>query len=396
MAKVISVNAGSSSLKFKLFDMPSKFEIASGNIEQIGLEESKINIKFNGDKKVYYQVLKDHTEAVDVLLRLLIEEKVVKTLSEIDAVGHRVVHGGEQFAESVIIDETVEKVIEDLSSLAPLHNPANLTGYRAFKKALPNVGQVAVFDTAFHQTMPIESYLYPLPFEYYEDFKIRRYGFHGTSHLFVTHRALDLLGNPKESKIITCHLGNGASLAAVKNGKCIQTSMGFTPLAGVMMGTRSGDIDPAIVTYLAEKLNVNSDQVINILNKKSGLLGVSGISSDARDVLEATKQGNERAIIARKIQVQTVAERIGAYYALLGGCDAIVFTAGLGENDGEFRYEVIQMIEEAFDVHVTEDSIPLRSKEELISTKDSKIKVFVIPTNEEIVIALDACRLLKL
>ena len=280
--------------------------------------------------------------------------------------------------------------------LAPLHNPANLTGYRAFKKALPDVKQVAVFDTAFHQTMPIESYLYPIPYEYYEEFKIRRYGFHGTSHLYVSNRAIELLGNPKESKIITCHLGNGASLSAVKNGKCIQTSMGFTPLAGVMMGTRSGDIDPAIVTYLAEQLNVSSDDVINILNKKSGLLGVSGVSSDARDVLQATKEGNKRAIVARKIQVQTVAERIGSYYALLGGCDAIVFTAGLGENDGEFRAEVIEMIEDAFDVHIKEESVSLRAKEELISTQNSKIKVYVIPTNEELMIALDAVRLLKL
>ncbi|HHU28059.1 TPA: acetate kinase, partial [bacterium] len=380
MAKVMSVNAGSSSLKFKLFEMPSQEEIVSGNIEQIGLEESKINIKKNGEKKVHHLVLKNHTEAVNILLKLLIEEKIVTTLNEIDAVGHRVVHGGEQFAESVIIDEKVEQVIENLSMLAPLHNPANLTGYRAFKKALPDVKQVAVFDTAFHQTMPIESYLYPIPYEYYEEFKIRRYGFHGTSHLYVSNRAIELLGNPKESKIITCHLGNGASLSAVKNGKCIQTSMGFTPLAGVMMGTRSGDIDPAIVTYLAEQLNVSSDDVINILNKKSGLLGVSGVSSDARDVLQATKEGNKRAIVARKIQVQTVAERIGSYYALLGGCDAIVFTAGLGENDGEFRAEVIEMIEDAFDVHIKEESVSLRAKEELISTQNSKIKVYVIPT----------------
>jgi acetate kinase len=396
MSKVMSVNAGSSSLKFQLVNMPSEEVIVSGNIEQIGLAESTINIKRNGVKKVVKQVLKDHSEAVNVLLNLLVSEQIVSSLKEIDAVGHRVVHGGEQFSESVVITDEVEKVIEELSSLAPLHNPANLTGYRAFKKALPDVGQVAVFDTAFHQTMPEESYLYPIPYEYYAKFKVRRYGFHGTSHLYVSKRAIELLGNPKESKIITCHLGNGASVAAVKNGKCIQTSMGFTPLAGVMMGTRSGDIDPAIITYLAEKLSVTAEEVINILNKKSGLLGVSGISSDARDVLEASEHGNKRAILARKLQAQTIAEKIGAYYVLLGGCDAIVFTAGLGENDGGFRIEVINMVSEALQTKVYPESEPIKSKELLISTPESKVKVYIIPTNEEIVIARDAVRLLKL
>jgi acetate kinase len=306
------------------------------------------------------------------------------------------VHGGEEFAQSAVITEKVAQSIEDLSDLAPLHNPANLTGYYAFLKALPGVGHVAVFDTAFHQTMEPVVYTYPIPYEYYLHYRIRRYGFHGTSHLYVSHRAIELLGNKPNSRIITCHIGNGASLAAVKNGKCIDTSMGFTPLAGAMMGTRSGDIDPAIISYLCDKLNIPADDVINIMNKKSGLLGVSGISSDARDIIQAIEEGNERALLARNIHCKSIVNYIGSYFVELGGCDAIVFTAGLGENDSDFRRDICHAISEALGIQIDEEKNKIRGKEMEISSPDSKVKVFVIPTNEELVIARDTVKLLKI
>jgi acetate kinase len=323
-------------------------------------------------------------------------EKILNNLNEISGVGHRVVHGGEFFNTSVIIDEKVAKIIDNLSELAPLHNPANLTGYNAFKHALPTVSHVAVFDTAFHQTMKSDRYLYPIPYEYYQDYKIRKYGFHGTSHLYVSTRCLQLLGNPKVSKIITCHIGNGASLAAILDGKAIDTSMGFTPLAGVMMGTRSGDIDPAIIPFLSTKLNKSADEVINILNKKSGLLGVSGLSNDARDIVDAMAIGNKRAHLARMLHVNSVANYIGIYFVELGGADAIVFTAGVGENDPEFRQSVIEKIGSALGIKLNGELNKKRGEEILISTPDSKIKVYVIPTNEEVVIARDTIKLLKI
>lgn len=396
MSKVISVNAGSSSLKFQLYNMPSEEVLVAGVIERIGLNDSVVTIKFNNQKKTTVLDIKDHSQAVKILLDLLISEKILISLDEIDACGHRIVHGGEKFATSTILTSEVEKEIESLNDLAPLHNPANLTGYRAFKAALPHAGHVAVFDTAFHQTMAPVEYIYPIPYEYYKNFQVRRYGFHGTSHLFVSARAIELLGNPSSSKIITCHLGNGASLAAVKDGKCIATSMGFTPLAGVMMGTRSGDIDPAIIPFLAKKLNMDAEGIGNILNKKSGLLGVSGISSDARDIIDAVQQGNERAILARSLHISTVVSTIGSYFVKLGGCDAIVFTAGLGENDIDFRIDTIKALESALGVKLDLVVNNARGKELLVSTKDSKIKVFVIPTNEEIVIARDTQKLLKI
>ena len=396
MSKIMAVNAGSSSLKFQLFEMPAEKVLLAGTIEKIGMDDSIVTLKFNGEKKTATMPIKDHTEAVEILLKSLIEEKIIKSLNEINGVGHRVVHGGEQFSSSVVIDENVAQTIKDLSDLAPLHNPANLTGYNAFKKALPGVGHVAVFDTAFHQTMEPERYIYPIPYEYYKDYHVRRYGFHGTSHLYVSRRCLELLGNPKQSRVITCHIGNGASLAAVKDGKCVDTSMGFTPLAGVMMGTRSGDIDPAIVTFLAGKLHKSADDVVNILNKKSGLLGVSGVSADARDIMDAMAKGNERAKLARALQVNTVCNFIGAYYIELGGCDAIVFTAGLGENDVKFRKLILEKIAPTMGIKIDEKLNDCHGIERLISTPESKVKVYVIPTNEEIMIARDTVRLLKI
>ena len=396
MQKIMAVNAGSSSIKFQLLEMPAENVICSGIVERIGLEDAVFTLKFNGEKETRILPIKDHSVGVQLVLDALIEKHIVESLEEIEGVGHRVVHGGEKFAASTVISEEVANTIEELKDLAPLHNPANLTGYEAFKKALPEVGHVAVFDTAFHQTMPKENFMYPIPYEYYEKHMVRRYGFHGTSHLYVTGRCLDLLGNPEHSRIITCHIGNGASLAAVKDGKCVNTSMGFTPLAGVMMGTRSGDIDPAIVTYLAAKLNKSADDVMNILNKKSGLLGVSGISSDARDIVNGCKEGNELALLARKMHVNTVANFVGQYFVELGGCDAIVFTAGLGENDVDFRVELCEKLKGALGIELDLEANNHRGQELLVSTPSSKVKVFVIPTNEEIVIARDTMNLLGL
>lgn len=396
MPKIMAVNAGSSSLKFQLFDMPSEHVLVAGVIERIGMEDAIVTIKYDGKKKEQVLPIKDHSVAVKILLDALISEKIVASLSEINGVGHRVVHGGEEFARSVVIDHRVESTIDELRDLAPLHNPANLTGYHAFRDALPGVGHVAVFDTAFHQTMEADRYIYPIPYEFYEQFKVRRYGFHGTSHMYVSQQAIKMLGNPKESRIITCHIGNGASLAAVLNGKCIDTSMGFTPLGGVMMGTRSGDMDPAIVTYLAKKTGKTAEKVIDVLNKNSGLLGVSGVSSDARDIMDAIDKGNERAKLARQIHINTVANFLASYYVELGGCDAIVFTAGLGENDIRFRQELCDKIGPALGVKIDAAKNNVRCKLTDIATPDSKVRVFIVPTNEELMIARDTMSLLNL
>ena len=298
MVKVMAVNAGSSSLKFQLINMPSEEVITSGLVERIGQEVGNFVIKVNGEKIQTQTPIPDHQVAVDLLLNALVDHHIVESLEEIDAVGHRVVHGGEDFDDSVVVDEEAVKKVADLAELAPLHNPANIIGYKAFKEALPDhVGHVFVFDTAFHQTLDKERYLYPLPLEYYTDLKVRKYGAHGTSHKYVSQQAIEMLGNPKESRIIVCHLGNGASISAVQDGKCIDTSMGFTPLAGVMMGTRSGDVDPSVMPYLCKKLNKTADEVLEIYNKKSGMLGISGISSDSRDIENALfNEGNERAL----------------------------------------------------------------------------------------------------
>lgn len=398
MTKIISVNAGSSSLKFQLFVMPSEEVLTSGIIERIGLADGIFTIKVNDQKITVSQPIPDHKVAVELVLNALIQHKIVNSLDEISGVGHRVVHGGEAYAQSVVLDDTVESTIEALSELAPLHNPANLIGYRAFKKELPHARHVAVFDTAFHQTMEEDIFVYPIPLEYYEEFKIRRYGFHGTSHFYVSHKVAQLMGRKVEDiNVITCHLGNGASLAAVEGGKSVNTSMGFTPLAGIMMGTRSGDIDPAIITFLMQKLGKTASQVIDILNKKSGMLGVSGLSSDARDIEKGIQEGNERAILTRKLYANRVAQTIGSYFVQLGKVDAIVFTGGLGENDVAMRAAIVERIQTAlgidFDLELNNKS---RGKDLCLSKAGSKTQVWIVPTNEELVIAQDTVRLLGL
>ena len=397
MVKVMAVNAGSSSLKFQLINMPSEEVITSGLVERIGQEVGNFVIKVNGEKIQTQTPIPDHQVAVDLLLNALVDHHIVESLEEIDAVGHRVVHGGEDFDDSVVVDEEAVKKVADLSELAPLHNPANIIGYKAFKEALPDhVGHVFVFDTAFHQTLDKERYLYPLPLEYYTDLKVRKYGAHGTSHKYVSQQAIEMLGNPKESRIIVCHLGNGASISAVQDGKCIDTSMGFTPLAGVMMGTRSGDVDPSVIDYLIEEVGLDMKEVIKMLNKESGLLGVSGVSSDFRDVQEAAANGNERAQLALDIFFRRVIAYIGRYFIALGGVDAICFTAGIGENSFFARKEICNLLAEALGIEIDADANVNGKGDRLISTPNSKVKVYVIPTNEELVIARDTKRLLNL
>ena len=396
MAKVISVNAGSSSLKFQLFEMDDESVITSGVIERIGLDDSIFTIKYNGEKDVTTKPIKDHKEPVNLLLETLVSKQIVKDLNEIKGVGHRVVQGGAYFDQSVIIDDDVVAKIDELKSLAPLHNPAHLTGYYAFKEAIPDAGAVAVFDTAFHQTLEPRCYIYPIPYKYYTDYKVRKYGAHGTSHYYVSQRAIDLLGNPEHSKIIVAHLGAGGSLTAVKDGKSVNTSMGFTPLAGIMMGTRSGDVDPSVIDYLIEEVGMDMKEVITMLNKESGLLGISGVSSDFRDVQEAAQNGHERAQLAIDIFFRRVIAYIGRYYIALGGCDAICFTAGIGENSYYARSGICDLLKEALGVELDEEANVNGKGERLISTPNSKIKVFVIPTNEELVIARDTKRLLNL
>lgn len=396
MSKVIAVNAGSSSLKFQLFEMDDETVITSGVVERIGLEDSLFTIKYHGEKDVKTMGIPTHKEAVALLLETLIEKNIVKSLEEIKGVGHRVVQGGSYFQSSAVIDDYVVEKIDELKSLAPLHNPAHLTGYYAFKEAIPNAGAVAVFDTAFHQTLEPRCYVYPIPYRFYEDHKIRKYGAHGTSHFYVSSRARDLLGNPEHSKIIVAHLGAGGSLSAVKDGKCINTSMGFTPLAGIMMGTRSGDLDASVVEYLVNTLEIDMKEVIKILNKESGLLGISGVSSDFRDVQKAADEGNERAKLALEIFFRRVIAYIGRYFIALGGCDAIAFTAGIGENSAYARKQILTLVSEALGIVIDDDANENGKGERLITKPESKIKVFVIPTNEELVIARDTKRLLNL
>ena len=398
MTKIISVNAGSSSLKFQLFVMPEETVLTSGIIERIGLSDGVFTIKFNGEKVTFTQSIPDHKVAVALVLEALIKHKIVDSLEDIKGVGHRVVHGGEVYAASVELDADVEKAVEALAELAPLHNPANLVGFRAFKKELPNARHVAVFDTAFHQTMEDDIYLYPIPYEYYERYKIRRYGFHGTSHYYVSQRVAQLMNkDAKDINVITCHLGNGASIAAVKGGLSVNTSMGFTPLAGIMMGTRSGDIDPAIITFLMGKLNKSAEAIIDILNKKSGMLGVSGISSDARDIENGIPAGNPRAILTRNLYANRVAQTIGSYFVQLGHVDAMVFTGGLGENDVKVREAIIDRVSEAMGINLNRElNLKTRGKEVCLSDDKSKTSVWIVPTNEELVIAQDTLRILGL
>ena len=398
MNKIMAVNAGSSSLKFQLFEMPSEEVLTSGVVERIGFKDGIFTIKVNGEKVTTTQAIIDHKVAVELVLEALVKHNIVSSLDEIKGVGHRVEHGGEKYASSVEITHDVENAVIELSELAPLHNPANMVGYRAFKKALPGARHVAVFDTAFHQTMTDDIYLYPLPYEYYQEYKIRRYGFHGTSHFFVSNRVAQLMGkDPKDVNIITCHLGNGASLSAVQGGKSVNTSMGFTPLAGIMMGTRSGDIDPAIITFLMRKTHKTAEEVIDVLNKKSGMLGVSGLSSDARDIDTAIQEGNDRAVLTRKLYANRVAQTIGSYFVQLGHVDGIVFTGGLGENDVAVRASILELIEEAMQIKLDyELNSKVRGKEVCLSKADSKVQVWVVPTNEELVIAQDTVNILGL
>ena len=394
MSKIIAINAGSSSLKFTLYEMPGEVTVSSGIIERIGLKNSIFTIKYGDGQK--YNVVEDienHEIAVEKLMKQLKELGIIADFSEITGVGHRVVAGGEHFKESTLITDDVLEKIEELSELAPLHNPANATGIRAFKKLLPEITSVAVFDTAFHTTMPKENYLYSIPMEYYDDFAARKYGAHGTSHQYVSERAADMLGKPLEDlKIITCHLGNGASITAVDGGVSVDTSMGFTPLAGVTMGTRSGDIDASLLPYLMNKLEITDiNEMINILNKKSGLLGLSGISSDMRDIEEAAEAGNDRAQTALDIFHNRVQKYIGQYIAVMNGVDAIVFTAGIGENATSTRKIIIDGIS-WFGCEIDDEKNNVRGEERVISSEDSKIKVLLIPTDEELVILRDVVR----
>ena len=393
--KVLVINAGSSSLKYQLIDMDNEAVIAKGLCERIGLEGSKLTHKAGGESYVTETAMTNHTEAFNAVKDALTtgEGKVVDDLSEITALGHRVVQGGSIFKDSCLVTDEVIEGIRELSPLAPLHNPAHIQGIEAaidvFGKDVP---QVAVFDTSFHSTMPPEAYIFGVPYEYYEKYSIRRYGFHGTSHRFVTGRCLELLGkseNPEGTRIINCHLGNGSSISAVKDGKVIDTSMGLTPLDGFIMGTRSGSLDPSVVTFIMEKEGLTPAQMDEILNKKSGLLGLSGISSDDRDVTTAAREGNERAILTHKILEYQIAKFIGSYYVALGGMDALVFTAGIGENQTIHRSRICRLLE-CFGVEIDEEiNAEVHGREAEISTPDSKVKVYVIPTNEELVIARD-------
>ena len=398
MSKVISVNSGSSSLKFQLFDMPSETVLTSGQAERIGQDMGVFTIKVDGEKKVKDVPIPDHKTAVKMLLDSLLEYNIVSSLDEIQGAGHRIVQGGSYYDQSVVADETVVERVRELAELAPLHNPAHLVCYEAFCKALPDIGHVFVFDTAFHQTMGPESYLFPVPYDWYTQYHIRRYGAHGTSHWYVNRRTAELMGKDvNDLNMITCHLGNGASITAIKGGKVINTSMGLTPLGGIMMGTRCGDIDPTVVFYMMKKLECTPDEMDTFLNKRSGMLGVSGISSDARDIQAAVDKGDERAILTTKLYTNRVVNQVGGYYAELGHVDALVFTAGLGENDSVCRERILKGLEEAMGLSIDYDlNATIRGKECLISKPDSKVAVYVVPTNEELVIARDTVRLLGL
>ncbi len=396
--KILVINAGSSSLKYQLIETDEKKVIAKGLCERIGIENSKLTYKPAGKEGFeLVQDMKDHTDAIKLVLDALVDPDhgVIADMSEIDAVGHRIVHGGEKFAESVLLTDEVLETIESLNDLAPLHNPANLMGIRACRAIMPNTPMVGVFDTAFHQTMPPEAFIYALPYEAYTQHMVRRYGFHGTSHKYVSLRALDMLGKPVEdTKIITCHLGNGSSVSAIKGGKCIDTSMGLTPLEGLPMGTRSGDIDPAIVGYLAKRLGVSIKDMDTYMNKKSGMLGISGVSSDFRDLSAAAADGNKRAELALQVFAYHVKKYIGAYAAALNGVDAIVFTAGVGENDRGMRERILTGLDYlGVDVDFEYNRSAPRGVEIDIAKPESRVRVYVIPTDEELMIARDAERI---
>ena len=397
--KILVINCGSSSLKYQLIDMDNENVLAKGLCERIGIEGSKLTHKVPGREDYVKETpMGDHKVAVELVLEALMDEEngVIKNVEEISAVGHRVLHGGQTYSDSIIVNEDVKRVIREYFDLGPLHNPANLIGIEACEAALPaSVPQVAVFDTAFHQSMPAKAYMYAIPYEYYEKYGVRKYGFHGTSHSYVSKRAIEFLGLDKDnSKVIVCHLGNGASISAVKNGKCVDTSMGLTPLEGLIMGTRSGDVDPAVVQYIANKEGKSVDDMLNILNKKSGVLGMSGgVSSDFRDIDAAANAGNEKADVAREAFVYRVLKYVGSYIAAMNGVDAIIFTAGVGENDGGKRKQICEGLA-YMGITVDDEANKLRGQEVVISGADSKVKVAVIPTNEELAIAKETLALI--
>ena len=394
---VLVINCGSSSLKYQLIDSDTEAVLAKGLCERIGIDGRLVYQKAGNDKEISEASMPTHKEAIQMVLEALTNEKTgaIKSLAEVNAIGHRIVHGGEKFASSAIITDEMIKAVEECNDLAPLHNPANLIGIRVCSELMPNVPQVGVFDTAFHQTMPAKAYLYGLPIEYYKNYKVRRYGFHGTSHSFVSKRAVEFLGLDKDnSKVIVCHLGNGSSISAVQNGKCVDTTMGLTPLEGVVMGTRSGSIDPAIVEYIAKKENLDLAGVMNVLNKKSGLQGMSGVSSDMRDLRAAAAEGNEDAKNAIEVLCYGIAKYVGGYVAAMNGVDAIVFTAGIGENVGMIREKVCSYLG-FLGVTIDAKANEAMGEEVVISGADSKVKVAVIPTNEELAICRDTVALVK-
>ena len=390
--KIISINAGSSSLKFSLFDMNDESVIASGLFERIGIDGSNYTIKFNGEKITQEIELPTHVDAVNILLDKLTDLNIISFLDEIHGVGHRIVQGKDVFKESVLINDDVMEKLEAIKGFAPLHNPANMLGIEAFRKVLPNVPMVAVFDTAFHQTMDKTTYLYPVPYSWYEDYGVRKYGAHGTSHRYIAECVKKILGKD-EFRLISCHIGNGGSITAIKDGKCIDTSMGFTPLAGIMMGTRSGDIDPSIIPYVMEQEGKNASEIIDDLNKRSGLFGMSEYSSDMRDILARCDEQDEKAIVARDKYVRRVVDYIAQYYVLLGGADVIVFTAGVGENSIPVRRQICEELA-CLGVKIDLDLNNKRGETVKISTDDSAIQVYVIPTDEELMIARDTLHLI--
>lgn len=397
--KILVLNCGSSSIKYKLYNMDDESVLAQGGVERIGIDNAFIKVTLpSGEKKVIMHDMPDHKEGVNFVFKTLLDPEIgaIRSLEEIDAVGHRVVQGGDKFNQSVIVDKSVEDGIEELCDLAPVHNAGHLKGLRAVDALMPGTPQVCVFDNAFHSTMPDYAYLYAVPYELYEKYHVRRYGFHGTSHRYVSKRVCEILGlDVNDSKIITCHIGNGASVAAVLNGKVLDTSMGLTPLAGLMMGSRSGDIDASAVTYIMDKLGMKPQETADYLNKQSGVLGITGISSDMRDVENAANEGNERAILALKMYSYRIKKYIGAYAAAMGGVDAVVFTAGVGENQTGMRFDACENLDFLGIKIDKEKNDKIRGKEAVISTPDSRVKVVVVPTDEEIVIARDTKELVS-
>ncbi len=391
--KIISINAGSSSLKFSLFDMSDESVISSGNFERIGIDGSFYTIKYNGDKISQDVELNTHTDAVKILFDKLISLGVIKSLDEIDGVGHRIVHGGSKYSTSVLVDDKVISDINECKDFAPLHNPAHILGINAFREILPEVPMSVVFDTAFHQSMDEVSYLYPVPYGWYNNYQVRKYGAHGTSHKYITEAVKDILGKD-DFKLISCHIGNGGSICAIKDMKCVDTSMGFTPLAGIMMGTRSGDVDPSVIPYVMEKEGKNASEIIDDLNKKSGLIGLSEFSSDMRDIVSKCEEGDTKAILAKDKYVRRVVDYISQYYVLLEGADIIVFTAGVGENNIPIRSEICEKLS-CLGIKIDPQKNDVRGETVKISSDDSSVLVYVIPTDEELMIARETLNLIK-